>query len=96
MEPAARTVASGPEWPMRAGGRGGGDGQPLGTHRAVAAAQASDRPLQVWGALGPRAAGGTAVGSLAGLWARPEVYISGGWARRGPFRFLMPSGVRVE
>jgi len=49
MEPAARTVASGPEWPMRAGGPGGGSGQPPGTQGAAAAVQASDRPLQGWG-----------------------------------------------
>jgi len=45
----ALTVASGPEWPMGAGGQEGGDGQPLGTHRAAPAVQASDRPLQGWG-----------------------------------------------
>jgi len=49
MEPAARTVASGPEWPMRAGGPGSGHRQPLGTQGAPAAVQASDRPLQGWG-----------------------------------------------
>jgi len=49
MRPAARTVASGPEWPMRAEGQKGGDGQALGTHRAAAAVQASNRPLKGWG-----------------------------------------------
>jgi len=34
---------------MRAGGPGGRDGQPLGTHGAAAAVQALDRPLQRWG-----------------------------------------------
>jgi len=52
MEPAAGTVASGREWPMRAGGTEGGNGQPLGTHRAAVAVQASDWPRQGWG---PRA-----------------------------------------
>jgi len=75
MEPAARTVASGPAWPMRAEGQEGVDGQPLGTHRAAVAAQASDRPLQGWGALCPRAAEGTAGCSLEGPWARPAVNI---------------------
>ena len=79
MEPAARTVASGPEWPMRAGGQEGVNGQPLGAHGAAVAAQASDRPLQGWGASCPRAADGTAGGSWAGLGARPAVYIPGGW-----------------
>jgi len=49
MEQAARTVASGPEWLMRAEGPGGGNGQPMGTQGAAAAVQASDRPLQGWG-----------------------------------------------
>jgi len=53
-------------------------------------------PYRGDGALCPRAAGCTAGGILAGLWARPAVYIPGGWARRGPVRFPMPSGVRVE
>ena len=96
MEPAARTVASGPEWPMRAGGQQGVNGQPLGTHGAAAAAQASDRLLQGRGASCPRAAEGTARGSWAGLWDRLVVYIPGGWARPGPLRFPMPPGVRVE
>jgi len=53
-------------------------------------------PFRGGGALCPCAAGGTAGGSLAGLWARPLVYVPGRWARRGPVRFPMPSGVRVE
>jgi len=58
----------------------GANGQLLGTHGAAVAAQAPDRPLQ-GGGKGPglRAAEGTARGSWAGLWARPMVYIPGGW-----------------
>jgi len=78
METAARTVANGPERPMRAGGQEGVNGQPLGTHGAEVAAQASDQPLQGWGASCPCAAEGTAGGSRAGLWARPAVYIPWG------------------
>ena len=37
-------------------GQEGVNGQPLGTHGAAVAAQASDRPLQGWGASCPRAA----------------------------------------
>ena len=77
-EAAARTVASGQKWPMRAGGQEGVSGQPLGPHRAAVVAQESDRPLQGRGE-GPclRVAEGTARGSWAGLWARPMVYIPG-------------------
>jgi len=46
MKPAARTVASCPEWPMRARGPGGWHRQPLGTQRAAAAVKASDWPEQ--------------------------------------------------
>jgi len=79
MEPAARTVASGPEWPMRAGVQEVVNGRPLGTHGTAEAAQASDRPLQGGGASCPRAAEGTVGGSWAGLWACPAVCIPGGW-----------------
>jgi len=69
MEPAARTVASGPEWPMRDGGPGNGPGQPLGTQGTAAAVQVSDRPQQRGGSCAcvPQAAqeGGS---DAAGLW----------------------------
>jgi len=95
MEPAARTVASGPEWQMRAGGAWMGSlWEPTGRQRP--------RRRQIvpyrggGGDLCPRASEGTARGSFADLWAQPAVYIPGGWARRGPVRLPMPSGVRVE
>jgi len=48
------------------------------------------------GTLCLRAAGGTGWGGTAGLRARRTVCIQGGWARRGPVRFPMPFGFRVE
>jgi len=80
MEPAARTVASGPDCPMRAGcqrartdslwaptGRQWPRRHQMGPYRGV-----GEGP-------GLRAAEGTARGSWAGLWAHPMVYVPGGW-----------------
>jgi len=66
MEPAARTVASRPKWPMRAGGPGGWREQPPGTYGAAMAAQASDRPLQWGGGLVPACRRGHSRGQLGG------------------------------
>jgi len=72
MEPAARTVVSGPEWPMRAGGRGrAASGHPPGGSGRAGIRSAPTGGGGGGGGLSPRAAGGTAGGSLTGLWARP-------------------------
>jgi len=96
-QPAARTVASGPKGPMRAGGQVGVRGQPLGTHRAAVAAQASDRPLQGWGGLVPACSRGHCRAQLGQpLGSSRGIYTGGGLARQGPVLFPMPLGVRVE
>ena len=80
MQPAAQTVTSGPEWPLRAGGPGGGHGQPLGTQGAATAVQASDRPQQGRGGLClrvARGAGGGATRRASGL-AASYIYRGGG------------------
>ena len=77
-EPTARTVASGPKWPMRAGGQEGVNGQPLGTHGAAVAAQASDRPLQGWGGLVPACRRGHRQGQLGGPLGPPRGIYTGG------------------
>ena len=79
-EPAARTVASGTKWPMRAGGQEGVNGQPLGTDGAAVAAQASDRPLQGWGGRPvPACRRGHCRGQLGGLLGSPRgIYTGGG------------------
>jgi len=75
----ARTVASGLKWPMRAGGQEGVDGQPLGTHGAAVAAQASERPLQGCEGLVPACRSGNCRGQLGGPLGSPRgIYTGGG------------------
>jgi len=81
------------------GGQEGVSGQPLGTHRATVAAQASDRPLQGWGGLVPACHRGHCWEQLGGpLGSSRGVYTGGGagLARQGPVLFPMPLDVRVE
>jgi len=96
MELAARTVESGPEWPMRAGGPGGGNGQPLSTQGAAADVQALDRPLQGWGpcVCVPQGEQAGATRRASGLATR---YIYRGVGHgEGPSGSPLPLGVRVE
>ena len=58
--------------------RGVVDGQPPGTHRATAAAQASDRPLQGWGGLVPACRRGHSRGQLGGPLGAPRGIYTGG------------------
>jgi len=84
-EPAARMVASGPKWPMRAGGQQGVNGQPLGTHGAALAAQASDRPLQGWRGLVLACRRGHCRGHLGGPLGSPHgIYTGGSGHGKGP------------
>jgi len=66
----------------------GVDGQPLGTHRAAAASQASDRPVQGWGGLVPSCCSGHSRGQIGGPLVSPRgIYTVGlGTARARPVR----------
>jgi len=97
MEPEARTVASGSEWPLRAGGPGGGHGQPLGTQGAAAAVKASYRPQQGGGGLSACVPQGEQAGAKrrdSGLATR-YMYWSGAHGE-GQSGSLMIFGVPVE
>jgi len=59
-------------------GQEGANGQPLGTHGAAVAAQASDRPLQEGGGPVPECRRGHSQGRLGGPLGSPHGIYTGG------------------